>query len=95
MNLAEKDLVDLAFNGLRSHIKEKLEGNDFFAVNQVHQRVLAAESEVKSCKKVIDIIVPILMLLSIIQTLQTMSLKKFTPLNLCGHQMTSQVLVLL
>ena len=24
VNLAEKDLADLAFNGLRSHIKEKL-----------------------------------------------------------------------
>ena len=76
MNLAEKDLADLAFNGLRSHIKEKLEDHDFFAVNQVHQRVLAAESEVKSCKKVIDIIVPILMLLSIIQILRTMNRKR-------------------
>ena len=36
LNLAEKDLADLAFNSLRSHIKEKLEGNDFFAVNKVH-----------------------------------------------------------
>ena len=43
VNLAEKDLVDLALNGLRSHIKEKLEGYDFFAVNQVHQRALAVE----------------------------------------------------
>ena len=30
VNLAKKDLEDLAFNGLPSHIKEKLEGNDFF-----------------------------------------------------------------
>ena len=47
MNLAEKDPADLAFNGLRSIIKDKLEGNDFFAVNQVHQRALAAESRSK------------------------------------------------
>ena len=47
MNLAKKDLADLAFNGLCSHIKEKLEGNDFFVVNQVHQRALAAESQSK------------------------------------------------
>jgi len=32
---------------LRSHIKEKLEGHDFFAVNQVHQRALAIESRSK------------------------------------------------
>jgi len=30
VNLAGKNLADLGFNGLRSHIKEKLEGNDFF-----------------------------------------------------------------
>jgi len=36
VNIAEKDLEDLAFNGLRSHIKEKLEGYDSFSVTQVH-----------------------------------------------------------
>ena len=51
MNLAEKDLADLAFNGWRSHIKEKLEGNDFFAVNQVHQRALAAECRSKELQE--------------------------------------------
>ena len=51
VNLAEKDLADLAFNGLRSHIKEKLEGNDFFTVNQVHQRALAAESRSKELQE--------------------------------------------
>ena len=45
--IRKTDLANLAFNGLRSHIKEKLEGNDFFAVNQVHQRALAAESRSK------------------------------------------------
>ena len=28
VNIAEKDLADLAFNGLLSHIKERLEGYD-------------------------------------------------------------------
>ena len=51
VNLAEKDLADLAFNGLRSRIKEKLEGNDFFAVNQVHQRALAAECRSKELQE--------------------------------------------
>ena len=36
VNIAEKDLADLVFNDLRSHIKEKLEGYDFFTVTQVH-----------------------------------------------------------
>jgi len=30
VNITEKDLAGLAFNGLRSHIKERLEGYDFF-----------------------------------------------------------------
>ena len=47
MNIAEKDLADLAFNGLCSHIKERLEGYDFFTVTQVHQRAFAIESRSK------------------------------------------------
>jgi len=47
VNIAEKDLADLAFNGLRSHIKDRLEGYDFFTVTQVHQRALAVESRSK------------------------------------------------
>ena len=62
MNIAEKDLADLAFNGLRSHIKERLEGYDFFTVTQVHQRALAVESRRKSVKNLIGIIVLVCML---------------------------------
>ena len=47
VNIAEKDLADLAFKGLRSHIKERLEGYDFFTITQVHQRALAIESRSK------------------------------------------------
>jgi hypothetical protein len=47
VNIAEKDLADLVFNGLRSHIKEILEGYDFFTVTQMHQRALAIESRSK------------------------------------------------
>ena len=62
MNIAEKDLADLAFNGLRTHIKERLEGYDFFTVTQVHQRSLAVEAEAKSLKNLIGIIVLVCML---------------------------------
>ena len=57
MNIAEKDLANLAFNGLHSHIKERLEGYDFFTVTQVHQRALAMKAEAKNLKSLIDIIV--------------------------------------
>ena len=35
--IAEKDLADLASNGLHSYFKEKLDSFDFFSVNQVLQ----------------------------------------------------------
>jgi hypothetical protein len=35
LSLSEKDLADLAYNGLRSYLKEKLEGFDFITVNHL------------------------------------------------------------
>jgi hypothetical protein len=49
--IAEKDLADLAYNGLHSYFKEKLDGFDFFAVNQVMQRALAIESRSKEARE--------------------------------------------
>jgi hypothetical protein len=48
--ISEKDLAELALNGLRSHIKEKLEGYEFLTINQVLQRALAQESRSKEYK---------------------------------------------
>ena len=45
-----KDLAELALNGLRSRIKEKLEGYEFLTINQVLQRALAQESRSKESK---------------------------------------------
>ena len=41
----------MTFNGIRSHIHERLEGYDFFTVTQVHQRALAIESRSKLCQE--------------------------------------------
>ena len=51
VNTAEKDLADLAFSNLCSHIKERLEGYDFFTITQVHQRALDVESRSKESQK--------------------------------------------
>ena len=48
--ISEKDLAELALNGLRTHIKERLEGYEFLTVNQVLQRALAQESRSKDAK---------------------------------------------
>ena len=48
--ISEKNLVELALNGLRSHIKEKPEGYEFLTINQVLQRALAQESRSKDSR---------------------------------------------
>jgi hypothetical protein len=47
LTIGEKDLVDLAFAGLSSYLKEKLEGQDFLDVNQVLQRVVVHENHAR------------------------------------------------
>ena len=43
-------MADLVLNGLRTHIKERIEGYEFLSVNQVMQRALAQESRSKETK---------------------------------------------
>ena len=50
MVISEKDLAELALNGLRSHIKEKLKGYEFLTIYQVLQRALAQGSRSKESK---------------------------------------------
>ena len=49
-SLSEKDLADLAFNGLRSYLKEKLEGFDFITVNHLQMRAVSVEFKCKNSK---------------------------------------------
>jgi hypothetical protein len=51
LTIAEKDLADLAFSGLRTHIKDKLEGQEFLDVDQVLQKALAQENRDKKIKQ--------------------------------------------
>jgi hypothetical protein len=41
IDLAEKQVAGLAFNGLQYYLKEILEGIQFFTLTQLHQRALA------------------------------------------------------
>jgi hypothetical protein len=47
LTIGEKDLADLAFVGLSSYLKEKLEGQNFLDVNQVLQRVKVYENHAR------------------------------------------------
>ena len=49
-SLSEKDLADLAFNGLRSYLKEKLEGFDYITVNHLQMRAIGTEFKYKNLK---------------------------------------------
>ena len=41
--ITERDLEDLVLNGLKTHIKERLESYEFLSINQVLQKALAQE----------------------------------------------------
>jgi len=40
LTISKKDLTDLAFVGLHSYLKEKLEGFDFLSVNHLQMKVV-------------------------------------------------------
>jgi hypothetical protein len=48
--ISERDHAELAFNGLQSHIREKLEGHEFIDVAQVLVTTLAHESRSKDTR---------------------------------------------
>ena len=50
LTLFEKDLAELVYLDLLSHLKEKLEGYDFQDVSQVWQRALEQESRAKESR---------------------------------------------
>ena len=50
--ITERDLANLVLSGLRTPIREKLEGYEFLNINQVLQRALAQESRSKDLKEV-------------------------------------------
>jgi hypothetical protein len=47
LTIGERDLADLAFAGLSSHLREKMEGHDFTDVNQVLQRAVIHENRAR------------------------------------------------
>jgi hypothetical protein len=50
LNIFDKDLADLAYSGLTSHLREKPESHAFSDVSQVLQRALICESRAKESR---------------------------------------------
>ncbi len=51
LNITDRDLADLAFNGLIAPIKERLVGQQFLDVSQLMEKAPAQESRIKDSKK--------------------------------------------
>jgi hypothetical protein len=43
--ISKKDMADLAFNGLRSYLQEKLDGHTFITLSQLQQNISQADSQ--------------------------------------------------
>jgi hypothetical protein len=50
LTISERDMAILAFNGLRSYLREKLAGHTFITLSQLQQKALAQESRSKENK---------------------------------------------
>jgi hypothetical protein len=50
LTIAEKDLADLAFTGLTSYLRDKLNGQEFFNTNQLLLRALPYKNRAKSSR---------------------------------------------
>jgi uncharacterized protein YegL len=48
--ISEKDMADLTFNGLRSSLREKLDGHTFITLSKLQQKASAQESQSKQNK---------------------------------------------
>ena len=54
MTISEKDLANLAYNGLRSYLKDKLDGFDFITINHLQMRTIGLEFKFKNAKNTFD-----------------------------------------
>jgi len=50
LTIPEKDLAEIAFGGLRSYLKEKLEGGVYYSINGLQLRAMSQETKFKNSK---------------------------------------------
>lgn len=86
----DKDLADLAHDGLLDIHKEKLEGHDFSDVSQVFRKLWLMKAELK-----IRSLIVLYMCLVLILTIQMMRIRMFMLLNLYGLLQVNSLLVIL
>jgi hypothetical protein len=52
LTISEKDLTDLAFHGMCSYLREKLEGHIYLSLTQLQQFTLVQENRIKNTKEI-------------------------------------------
>jgi len=85
LTIFEKDLADLAFNGLCSYLKEKLEGFEYHTVNFLQVKVMSLEFKLKNAKDTFKPHRSNTKFLIMIRIVRTMIARKYMLLSLFGH----------
>jgi hypothetical protein len=82
LSITDMDLEDICLKGLRSSIRDKIEGSDFLSVVQVQVRALVVENRMNKEKDNIKSLVLMFILLIMILIVRMIVIKKFMLLNL-------------
>jgi hypothetical protein len=53
LTISEKELADLAFQGMHSYLREKLEGHIYLSLMQLQQFALVQENRIKNTKEIV------------------------------------------
>jgi hypothetical protein len=93
--ISKKDVSDLAFTGLSSYLREKLDGYTFIALSQLQQKASVKKAEVKKIKIILSTLTAMLTMLIVILIVLATSLMMFMLLNFVGLPRPNLMLVTL
>jgi LytS/YehU family sensor histidine kinase len=94
--ISEKDMADLAFNGLCSYLSEKLDGLICSLLSHnSNKRLQHKKTEVKKIRIILSILAAMLTMLIVILIVLAMSQMMFTLLNSAGLPRPNLILVTL
>jgi hypothetical protein len=95
LTISEKDMADLAFNGLRSYLQGKLDGHTFITLSQLQQKAWHKRVEVRRLKITLSILAAMITMLIVIMIVLATSPMMFTLLNSAGLPNLNLMLVTL
>jgi hypothetical protein len=93
LSITDMDLADICLKGLRSSIRDKIEGSDFLLVAQVQVRSLVVENLMNKGSITLSHVVLMFVLLIMILIVRTILIKKFMLLSSFGPLKKNLILV--